>query len=118
MIKLTEENYIGVAMYYYDNIQCNTINEFESDLYRIVCIKKIIDKYLFSGKVNFRLLLNHTILLHNVFDGLVIELLKLKLQEKHYSVMKTLLVYLKYIESNDWNEVFEDSKIFNELLKI
>ena len=118
MVKLTEKNYIGIAMHYYDNIQCNTINEFESDLYRILCIKKIIDKYLFSGNVNIRLLLNHFILLHNVFDGIASELLKLKLEEKYYSIVKSILVYLSYIESDDWNEIQEDSKIFNELRKI
>ena len=112
---LTLDNYIGIAMRYYDNIQCNTIEEFESDLYRIICIKKLIDKYIVSGNINLRLVINHIIILHNSFDSLSVDLLKLKLSDKHYPVVKSILVFLKYIESDDWNWVIEDSKIFNEL---
>ena len=114
-IDLTDDNYIGVAMKHYDNIQCNTIEEFENDMYRIMCVKKLIDKYVSSGKVNLRLLLNHIIVLHNSFDSLSVDLLKLRLTDKHYPVIKAILVFLKYIESDNWNEVSEDSKIFNDL---
>jgi len=115
---LTNDNYIGIAMRHYDNVQCNTIDEFQNDMYRIICIKKLIDKYLSSGNINLRLVLNHVIILYNSFDTLVVDLLKLRLDEKHYSVIKTILVFLKYIESDDWNDVLEDSKIFNELRRI
>jgi hypothetical protein len=117
-INLTEDNYIGIAMKYYDNIQCNTIEEFQNDIYRIVCVKKLIDKYLSSGKINLRLVLNHVIILHNSFDVLSIDLLRLRLEEKHLPVIKSILVYLKYIESDYWNDVIEDAHIFNELRRI
>jgi len=97
MIKLTEENYIGIAMHHYDNIQCNTIEEFQTDMYRIICIKKLIDKYIVSKNLNLRLVLNHIIVLHNSFDGLAVDLLRLKLEEKHFPVVKSILVFLKYI---------------------
>ena len=115
---MTNDNYIGIAMHCYDNIQCNTIEEFENDLYRIVCAKKLIDKYISSKKVNLRLLLNHIIVLHNSFGVVIIDLLRLRLERKHYSVIKTILVFLKYIESNTWNDVCEDAFIFNELRRI
>ncbi len=118
MVKLNEENYLGIAMHQYDNIQCNTIEEFQHDLYRVICIKKLIDKYLVSGKINLRLILNHVIVLHNSFGNLAVDLLRFKLDEKHYPPVKTLLVFLKYIESDTWNDVLEDSKIFNELRKL
>jgi hypothetical protein len=117
-IELTHDNYIGVAMKYYDNIECNTIEEFNSDLYRIVCVKKIIDRYLSSGKVNIRLLLNHVIILHNSFGPLAEKLLKLRLDQKYHPAVKSILVFLKYIESDDWHEVYEDVEILNELRKI
>lgn len=115
MIEITNDNYIGIAMHQYDNIQCNTIEEFEHDMYRIICIKKIIDKYTSSKNINLRLVLNHVIILHNSFGSLTVDLLKLRLDEKYHSVVKTILVFLKYIESNDWNDIQEDSNIFNEL---
>jgi hypothetical protein len=117
-IKLTEDNYIAYCMKYYDNCQCNTIEEFEQDLYRIVCIKKIIDRYIASDKINIRLLLNHVIILHNSFDVIVPELLKLRLPEHHLPIVKPVLVFLKYIESDDWIEVISDSIVFNQLRMI
>ena len=116
--ELTEDNYITMCMRNYDNAQCNTIEEFEQDFYRIICIKKIIDRYRVSKKVNIRLLLNHVIVLHNSFDYLVPSLLKLKLQGHHLPVVKPILVYLKYIESDEWIDVIADSRIFNILRKI
>ena len=115
---LTDENYIGIAMHHYDNIQCNTIEEFQTDMYRIVCIKKLIDKYTVSYNVNLRLLLNHIIVLHNSFGSLSVELLRLRLGDKHYPVVKAILVFLKHIESDTWNDVQEDSRIFKELRRI
>lgn len=118
MERLTDDNYIGIAMHYYDNIQCNTIEEFQNDMYRIVCIKKLIDKYVVSSNINLRLLLNHIIVLRNSFGPLAVELLRLRLSEKHYPVVKTVLVFLKHMESDNWNDVLEDSKIFNDLRRI
>ena len=118
MNTLTQENYIGIAMHYYDNVQCNTISEFETDLYRIICVKKLIDKYLSSGKVNLRLLLNHIIVLRNSFNEITFSLIRLRLEDKHFPIIKSILVYLRYIESDDWNDIQEDSNIFNELRKI
>lgn len=116
--RLNDDNYIGIAMHYYDNIQCNTIEEFQTDIYRIICIKKLIDKYIVSRNINLRLLLNHIIILHNSFGSLSVELLRLKLDEKHYPAVKAVLVYLRYIEADHWNDVLEDSKIFNEIRRI
>ena len=118
MINLTEDNYIGIAMHRYDNIQCNTIEEFENDMYRIVCIKKLIDKYISSGNINLRLTLNHVIVLYNSFGNMAVDLLMLRMEDKHFSVIKSILVFLRYIESDTWNDVLEDSNIFNELRKI
>jgi len=115
---LTEENYIGVAMHHYDNIQCNTIEEFQNDMYRIICIKKLIDRYISSGNINLRLILNHIIVINNSFGEITFELLKLRLGNKYYPVIKAILVFLKYIESDIWNEIQEDSKIFNELRRL
>lgn len=115
---LTDENYIGIAMHQYDNIQCNTLDEFQNDLYRIVCIKKLVDKYIVSGNINLRLLINHVMILHNCFGFLAVDLLRLRLEDKHYPIVKVILVFLKFMESDYWNDVIDDSKIFNEIRRI
>jgi len=112
---VTHDNYIGMAMKLYDNIECNSIEEFESDLNRIVCIKKVIDRYLSSGNINIRLLLNHVIILHNAFGKFAVDLLRLNLAEKYHPIVKSVLVYLKYMESDLWDDVFEDVPILNTL---
>lgn len=112
---ITDDNYISYCMRYYDNNQCNTIDEFETDLNIVMCIKKILDRYKKSNKINLRLLINHVIVLHNSFDFLVPHMLKCKLPDDHLPIIKVILVFLKYIEENDWVDVYSDSKIFNEL---
>jgi len=117
-IEINEDNYLVVAMHHYDNVQCNTIDEFKADMHRIMCIKKLIDRYFASGKMNLQLLLNHTIVLHNAFGKVAEKLLRLRLDEKYHPAIKSVLVYLKYIESDDWGHVFEDVNILNELRNI
>lgn len=115
---LTEHNFIGIAMHFYDNMQCNTVEEFENDLYRIICIKKIIDRYNSSKKINLRLLLNHIIILHNAFGSATVDLVQFKLDKNHLPVVKPIFVFLGYMESDYWNDVIEDSEIFNQLRRI
>lgn len=116
--QLNEHNYIGIAMHYYDNVQCNTIEEFENDLYRIICIRKLVDKYNSSGKINLRLVLNHIIILHNAFGSLSVDLLRFRLEPQHLSIVKPILMFLGYIEADQWNDVIEDSDTFNQLRRI
>ena len=93
--KLTDENYLIYAMKVYDNPNCNTMAEFQNDLNKIKYIKRLLNKYLQTGDLKDRLLLNHIITFCNTFGGpYAVKLLFFKVDDKSYSALKTLLIYL------------------------
>jgi hypothetical protein len=91
---LTEKNFIVYAAKYYENINCSDTKEFFEDLERIIYIKKIFNKYKKTGEIQHRLILNHLIVLYNVFnkDGLN-RILFLRL-DKYHSILKPFLIFL------------------------
>ena len=112
---ITDSNFIGVAMHYYDNVQCNTVEEFEDDLSKIICIKKLSEKYLSSGKINLRLILNHIIILHNSFGDIMVDMIKFKINEEFLSPLKSIFRYLGYLDENDWDDIEEDTNMYDKL---
>jgi len=97
-IKLTENNFIMYAMKNYANPQCMDIREFNDDLKRIKYIKRLLGRYKASGELKDRLILNHLIILYNVFGvQAATKMLFYKIEEKHWSQLKTFLVYLNYM---------------------
>lgn len=95
MVKLTEENlYLYAAKHYY-NPKFIDAEEFEEDLKRFKYIKRLLNRYLESGKLSERLILNHLIVVFNVFGieaGL--NILDLKLNEKHWPLINPFLNFL------------------------
>tara|TARA_R100000353_G_scaffold49104_3_gene38983 strand:- start:12677 stop:13054 length:378 start_codon:yes stop_codon:yes gene_type:complete len=117
--EVTEDNYLIVAAKHYNNPQCSSTDEFYADLDRIKYIKRIINRYLESGDLSERLLLNHIIVFCNVFGVEIgVKMMAVKLEYKYWSVIKTILVFLKYIEPSDLVGIDMDSKIINVLREI
>lgn len=94
---LNAENFdILVAKFYHGKFW--TVEELENDLRRIKYVKRLIGKYVRKGELNDRLILNHIIILGNVFGvEFATKLLFYKIDEKHYSVLKTFLLFLEYL---------------------
>ena len=90
------------AMKNYDNPQCLDIEEFYSDLNRIKYLKRLFRRNESSSELKERLILNHIIVLYNVF-GVVpaTRLLFLRIGEEHHSVLKTFIVYLNFFPEGD-----------------
>lgn len=65
--KLDETNFVLYCAKHYDNPQCFDTQEFLDDLSRIKYIKRLLNKYVESGELKDRLILNHIIVLCNVF---------------------------------------------------
>lgn len=92
--KLTDSNFILYAMKHYDNPQCCSIDEFNEDINRFKYIKKLITRYIETGDLKERLILNHLIILNNVFGaGPLTRMLFLKL-DKHLMYIKPFLLQL------------------------
>ena len=101
--ELTEDNLFLYAAKHYYNPQFSDIEEFYEDLKRFKYIKRLVNRYLETDELADRLILNHLIVVFNVFGieaGL--NILELKLDEKHWPVIKPFLLFLKFIESNQY----------------
>lgn len=94
---LNEHNLIQCAMKWYDNSQCHSIQEFELDFNRPILIQKLFHRYVNNNELNERLILNHIIILHNVFGEFAIKLLFYKIDNTYRSLLITFLVYLNYM---------------------
>ena len=93
MINLTDDNFYLFAAKYYDNPQCIDSEEFEDDLKRIRYLKRLFRKYKQTGDLKDRLILNHFVVLYNVFQpDAATRMLCLKLHDELYLVKPFLLL--------------------------
>jgi hypothetical protein len=74
------------------------MSEFESDYKRTKYLKRLFRRYKLTGELRERLILNHIILLYNVFGvEPATRILFFRIDEKDYDVLKTFLLYLNYM---------------------
>lgn len=92
---LNENNFLVYAMHHYDNPQCHSIEEFEEDLKRFLYLKKLLTRYKKENELRERLILNHIIVLYNVFGDSTTNMLFHKIEKEHWNVLITFLVYLE-----------------------
>ena len=117
--KLTLDNIMMFAMKHYDNPSCVDKKEFLDDMKRFKYLKRLFRKYDTSKVLKIRLILNHIIVLANVFGvDASSTLLFFKIDRKHWPVLKTFLVYLNYMPENDLKNIATDLKILKELREI
>ena len=93
--KLNEGNFLVYAMHHYDNPQCHTTQEFEEDLKRFLYLKKLFSRYRASGELRERLILNHIIVLYNLFGEETTKMLFFKIEEQDWSTLVTFLIFLE-----------------------
>ena len=95
--ELNESNYMLFAIKFYDNPQAVTKDDFESDLKRIRYIKRLLKRYKNTGELKIHLILNHLIILFNVFHEAAVPLLFYNLEEDLWPSIKSFLVFLNRI---------------------
>ena len=95
--ELNEDNYILFAIKYYDNPQAVTQDDFFEGLNRFKYIKKLLRRYVKSGELKTTLLINHFIIVFNIFNDAALPLLFFKIEKELWSSMKTFLLYLNRI---------------------
>lgn len=119
MEKLTEQNLLLYAAKHYYNPRFSDIEEFNEDLKRFKYIKRLVNRYLETGKLSERLILNHIIILFNVFDiEPALNMLEIKLDEKQWPVVKPFLVFLNYIKSDQLIGIEMNKEVIEALRKI
>ena len=92
--ELNDTNYIMFAIKHYDNPQAVTEDDFYEDMKRFKWIKRLLNKYKNSGDLNVHLLMNHFIILYNVFGEATTPLLYYKIDKELRGELKTFIVYL------------------------
>ena len=95
--ELNESNYLLFAIKFYDNPQAVTKDDFESDLKRIRYVKRLLKRYKNSGELKVHLILNHLIVLFNVFNDATVPLLFYNLEEDLWPSIKSFLIFLNRI---------------------
>lgn len=94
---LTEDNFLLYAIKAYNSPHC-IMSEFESDLKRTKYLKRLFRRYKTSKILKERLILNHLILLYNVFGAEpATRILFFRIDEEDYDILKTFLIYLNYM---------------------
>lgn len=94
---LTDDNLLIYAMKCYNSPNC-IISEFEDDYKRLKYIKRLIKKYKLTRDLRERLILNHIIVLSNVFGTeATVRMLFFKVDEEDYPILKPFLIFLNYM---------------------
>ena len=123
MDSLTEDNFLLFAAKHYYSPHYSTF-EFNSDLKRITYIKRLLKKYKKNGELAERLILNHIIVLYNVFGDATTNMLFYKIDEKYWDVLVTFLIYLERMPESlphyniKTSDIPLDEKVINALRKI
>lgn len=109
--ELNEDNYLLFAIKFYNNPQSLTLDDFEEDLKRIKYIKRLLRRYKNTGILKTHLILNHLMILFNVFDDATVPLLFYNLDSDLWPMIKSFLVFLNRVPEypkTKINEIEED----------
>lgn len=92
--ELNEDNFMMYAVKCYSSPLC-IMSEFDSDIKRTKYLKRLFRRYKVTKSLKERLILNHIILLNNVFGPeATARILFYKIDERDYDILKTFLAYL------------------------
>mgnify|MGYP005748945817 CR=1 FL=1 len=115
---LTPETIDIFAKRHYDSPGAGK-EEFEDDMKRFKYLKRLFRKYDTSKEFKARLIVNHIIILANVFGiDAASTLLFFKIDKEHWSMLKTILIFLNYMPENEMIDVKINQEIMRELGKI
>ena len=116
---LTPENINMFAMKHYDSISCVDEQEFLDDMKRFKYLKRLFRKYDTSKDLKMRLIINHIIILANMFGvDAATSLLFFKIEREHWSILKAFLVFLHYMPENDLVDIAINHEVMGKLGQI
>jgi hypothetical protein len=119
--ELNESNYLLFAIKFYNNPQSVTREDFEDDLKRIKYIKRLLKRYKNTGVLKVHLILNHLIVLFNVFGDAAVPLLFYNLEKDLWPSIKSFLLFLNRIPEypkTQVNDIQEDQNCMDALKTI
>ena len=116
---ITSDNVMMFAIKHYDNPQCEGEKEFHDDMKRFKYVKRLLRKYKDYDILKERLLLNHIIVLNNLFGPeACVTLLLFKIQREHWETLKSFLLFLNMIRDDELKNIEEDNNVLEILGKL
>ncbi len=118
---LNEDNFLLFAIKYYENPQAVTKKDFERDLNHFKYIKRLLKRYKNTGELKTHLLLNHFIILYNIFGEATTPMLFYKIEKDLWPVMKGFIIFLNKLPEYPQSEIHDiqvDLDCMKELYKI
>jgi hypothetical protein len=112
-MNLTESTFLLYAMKNYDNPQCTEMSEFEEDMKRFQYLRKLFSRYRQDSELKERLILNHLIVIFNVFGPGATNMLFMRLHEYH-EYLKPFVEYLNFMPEV---LVYDDMMINSDSIK-
>ena len=92
--ELDHENWLFFAIQNYSNPSSVTYSDFEEDLKRFKYLKRLLRRYETTGELKAHLILNHVIVLYNVFGDAATPLLFYKVEATYWSIIKAFMLFL------------------------
>jgi hypothetical protein len=119
--ELNEDNFLLFAIKNYENPQAVTKEDFDKDLNHFKYIKRLLKRYKKSGELKTHLILNHFIVLYNIFGEAATPMLFFKIEKDLWPVLKSFIIFLnklpEYPKSSIHN-IQVDLYCLEELYKI
>ena len=116
---LTRKNFELYAAQNYNNPECIDIEEFKEDLSRFKYLKRLLRRYELTEDLQLRLILNHVIVIYNVFGiEAANKMIWYKIEPEHWTYIKPFLVFLNYLPVDEKVEVPLDPLIVDLLREI
>ena len=110
--EITKDNWLLFAQHHYDNPTLQKEQEFYDDIKRFKYLKRLFRKYKATKNIKIRLVLNHVIVLANVFGvEAACILLLYKVEKMYWSYLKSVLVNLDYLYPHELNDIKTDKNI-------
>jgi hypothetical protein len=117
--EVNEDNFLLFAAQHYYKPRLTKSDEFLEDLNRFKYIKRLLNRYECTGKINERLVLNHIIVIFNVFDiypGL--KMLEVKLNDNQWPIIKPFIVKIRAVPDEVLSGIDMDKYIVDKLREI
>jgi hypothetical protein len=116
----TDSELLRRAMNVYDNVHCHSLDEFNEDLNRFTVVKKMLSRYRITNEISTRLVLNHCVILFNVFGQDALDMFLYKIPRELYPMLFPFLLFLNRLSEEFLIQqgVDLDLKILQELKKL
>jgi hypothetical protein len=119
--ELNSDNFLLFAVKNYENPQAVTKEDFDKDLNHFKYIKRLLRKYKNGDELKIHLLLNHFIILYNIFGEATTPMLFFKIEKELWSPIKSFIIFLGKLPEypkSDIHNIQVDLDCLEELYKI